>query len=241
VCGDDGRCLVTLPANIAAVLSAYSQSVEDHTEHSSVPTASKMLACMQALDTAIAELAAERDRAVAERDAAVARCRSIAQTIIETIGSSSTSPDRSAEERFAEVVARWWKLLQATSECLDHDDRIKALEAERDAAREGLRLFEAAARELGATCIGCPGCSSFDCAAEAVLSAVVAQRDAARAEAAAAKGKLAGLLASSRDCRDWLAGINVYEGDDPDEANNHDNGIIDGLTQAIAAAEQGGE
>ena len=39
-------------------------------------------------------------------------------------------PDRDAEERFGETVARWWKLLQATSEGLELEDRTK----ERDAA-----------------------------------------------------------------------------------------------------------
>ena len=85
-----------LPDRIAAALTAYSQSVEDHTNASSVPSASKMLACLQDLTTAIAELVAERDRyhsalvarhggeplallseldeARAERDAAVAKC-----------------------------------------------------------------------------------------------------------------------------------------------------------------------
>lgn len=46
-------------------------------------------------------------------------------------------PDRNAEERFGETVARWWKLLQATSEGLELEDRTK----ERDAARaENARL-----------------------------------------------------------------------------------------------------
>jgi len=48
-------------------------------------------------------------------------------------------PDRDAEERFGEAVARWWKLLQATSEGLELEERTK----ERDAARaEAERVTE---------------------------------------------------------------------------------------------------
>lgn len=39
-------------------------------------------------------------------------------------------PDRGAEERFGETVARWWKLVQVTGQCLDAEDKTKKAEAE---------------------------------------------------------------------------------------------------------------
>lgn len=39
-------------------------------------------------------------------------------------------PDREAEERFGETVARWWKLVQVTGQCLDAEEKTKKAEAE---------------------------------------------------------------------------------------------------------------
>lgn len=62
--------------------------------------------------------------------------------------------------------------------------------------------------------------------------------DELRADLAAAQAKLAALLEKSKACRDWLKGINCYEGDDLDEAVDFDNAVVDGLAQAIAGGEQ---
>ena len=48
-------------------------------------------------------------------------------------------PDRDAEERFAETVARWWNLVRVTSDCLEAEERTK----ERDAARAELAALHA--------------------------------------------------------------------------------------------------
>lgn len=85
-----------------------------------------------------------------------------------------------------------------------------------------------------------PSDRTGDAMARHQVDAWLADGQKARADLAAAQAKLAELLEKSKACRDWLKGINCYEGDDLDEAVDFDNAVIDGLAQAIAAAEQGG-
>lgn len=140
-----------LPDRIAAALSAYSQSVEDHTNASSVPSASKMLACLQGLTTAIAELVAERDehrdrsdrygsridellkertkaeverdRAVAERDEAQ-RMASLMEHKVITCGVAAHHPDANLTRTGA--YADKWDSPQAKD--------VRKVRSERDAA-----------------------------------------------------------------------------------------------------------
>lgn len=103
-------------------------------------------ACCGSLADAADTMRQERDREAREaagyqkiaREAANAEEPGLLVLLVQHDGSEVRifGPDRAAEERFGEAVARWWKLLQVTSECLEHEDRIKAVEAELAAARE---------------------------------------------------------------------------------------------------------
>ncbi len=73
-------------------------------------------------------------------------------------------PDRSAEERFGETVARWWKLVNVVAESL----AVEAMEKERDACCDDYQQEAARAAR-----------------AEAELAAVKAQRDELKSELAA--------------------------------------------------------
>lgn len=157
-----------LPDRIAAALSAYSQSVEDHTNASSVPSASKMLACLQGLTTAIAELAAERDRAVAE-------CKLMEHKVI-TCGVAAHHPDANLTRTGA--YAEKWDSPQA--------EDVRKLRAERDAARQELNELDIYLR-----CQGTQGESVLDRAKRIVANTslpgyvrLVEERDAAVAKCA---------------------------------------------------------
>ncbi len=236
-----------LPDRIAAALSAYSQSVEDHTNASSVPSASKMLACLQGLTTAIAELAAERDRAVAE-------CKLMEHKVI-TCGVAAHHPDANLTRTGA--YADKWDSPQAkdvrkvrserdaaVAKCAELERELAAARLDRDALQG---IIDDAESESGLSAMEESDEHEFPTLPNHIRSIVQERAELERmlrlltSDLNGTKAKLAGLLAAAKSASELVEDLYGYAITDwawkygPEWLAQRD-----AFRCAIAAAEQGG-